>query len=85
MSVGLLLPGLKVVLLCAAPFLVVLTLVGLGVGLVQAVTGVQDQTSAQAARVVAAGLTAALAAPFVLRTLAAFTRALWMDLGRFLQ
>lgn len=77
--------ALELVLLCSLPLLVSVSLVGLTVSLLQTVTGVQDQASSQASRLVTAAVTLILAAPWILGNLVGFTRTLWGDLGRFLQ
>lgn len=84
MSAGLLMGALKVTLAVAAPFLLLLLLVGLVTAVLQAGTGVQDQSSAQAVKLGALGVSLVVAGPWALRFLAGFTRGLWLDLGRFL-
>lgn len=83
MTVSLLITGLKLVLVLAFPLVVMVTLAGVLVAFAQAATGIQDSASSQAARLVVAGGTLLLSAPWILRTLAGFTRSLWGNLGRF--
>lgn len=75
----------KVALLAAAPFLVAVALVGLVVSALQAASGVQDQASSQAARLTTGAVVALVAGPWILRTLTAFSRGLWSNLGGYLR
>jgi len=75
----------KVLAMVAAPVALAVLVVGLVVGTLQTATGVQDQSSAQVSRLAAAALALVVAGPWMLRTLGAFARMLWGDLGRFLQ
>ena len=75
----------KLALMTAAPFLVAATLVGVVVAALQAASGVQDQVSSQAARLVTGAVVALLAGPWILRTLTAFAHGLWGNLGGYLR
>lgn len=68
----------------AGPFLVVMALAGLAVALVQTATSVQDQASAQLARLAALALALVLVGPFAGGLLVRFATGLWSDLARFL-
>jgi flagellar biosynthesis protein FliQ len=83
-TVTLLVASLKLALLCAVPLLVAVLLTGLGVSALQAVVGVQDQASAQAARLSVGAITLIAASPWIFRNLMGFTQMLWGDLRRFL-
>ena len=85
MSGGLLGEALRAAFTAAGPFLVVFFLVGVVLGVLQAGTGVQDPSAAQATKLGVLALLLAVAGPWVLGLMVGFTRGLWMDLGRFLQ
>jgi flagellar biosynthetic protein FliQ len=65
--------GLYLVLLLAAPVIVACALVGIVVGVLQAVTQVQDPAISFAPRLVAGGLALVFAAPWIGAQLVRFT------------
>jgi flagellar biosynthetic protein FliQ len=68
---------LYLVLLVSAPALVVSLLVGFGIGLLQAVTQVQEQTLSFVPKLVAVGLVLALGGGWMGAQLLRFTETLW--------
>ncbi|HJK97945.1 MAG TPA: type III secretion system export apparatus subunit SctS [Polyangiaceae bacterium LLY-WYZ-14_1] len=69
---------LYLVLWLSAPALLVSLAIGLIVGLLQAVTQVQDQTLAFVPRLAAVGITLAVAGAWMGAELLRFTRGLWL-------
>ena len=57
-----------------APLLVVLSVVGVAVGLLQAVTQIQDQTISFVVKIVAAGVTIYVLGPWAINFLATFVK-----------
>ena len=68
---------LYLVLLVSAPALLVSLLVGFGIGLLQAVTQVQEQTLSFVPKLVAVGLVLALGGGWMGAQLLRFTETLW--------
>jgi len=68
---------LYLVLLVSAPALIVSLLVGFGIGLLQAVTQVQEQTLSFVPKLVAVGLVLALGGGWMGAQLLRFTETLW--------
>lgn len=58
----------------AAPAMIVGMLIGVIMALFQAVTSVQEQTLTMIPKIMAVGLTLALTMPFIMKTLAEFSR-----------
>ena len=73
---------LYLVLLVSAPALAVAVVVALVVGVLQAVTQVQEQTLAFVPKLVAVALTLALAGGWMSGELVRFTSALWLAIPR---
>lgn len=71
---------LYLVLLVSAPVLIVSLAVGLTVGLVQAVTQVQEQTLSFVPKLVAVGITLAVGGAWMGGQLVRFTDALWQQI-----
>jgi flagellar biosynthetic protein FliQ len=69
-----------VALLVSAPLLIVGMLVGLGIGLIQALTQVQEQTVAFVPKIVAMMLTLSLSLPWVLQKMIEYTRDLILEI-----
>ena len=76
--------ALEVAGMAAGPLLLVAAVAGLAVALAQAVTSVQDQASAQLARLAALGLGLLVLGPYAFGLLVRFAAGLWSDLARFL-
>ncbi len=71
---------LYLVLLVSAPVLIVSLAVGLTVGLVQAITQVQEQTLSFVPKLVAVGITLAVGGSWMGGQLIRFTDALWQQI-----
>ncbi len=71
---------LYLVLLVSAPVLIVSLIIGLTVGLVQAVTQVQEQTLSFVPKLVAVGITLAVGGSWMGGQLIRFTDALWQQI-----
>lgn len=69
--------------LVISPFLVVMVLVGLSAGLIQAVTSIQEQTLTFAPKVFALGGLLLLLSPWLMRTMIDFTTTLLSRLPDF--
>ncbi|NBO18656.1 MAG: flagellar biosynthetic protein FliQ [Proteobacteria bacterium] len=68
--------GIWVLILISAPMMVVALVVGLAIGLLQALTQIQESTLTFVPKVLAMLITLALAMPFMLQTLIDFTNKL---------
>ena len=68
--------GIWVLILISAPLMIVALVVGLAIGLLQALTQIQESTLTFVPKVLAMLITLALAMPFMLQTLTDFTHKL---------
>jgi len=75
---------LETALLLSAPVLLVATVVGLLISVLQVMTSVQDMTLSTVPRLFAVGLTTFLLLPWSLREIVKFTVQMWGDLHRYL-
>jgi flagellar biosynthetic protein FliQ len=84
MAVELASKTLEMALLLSAPVLLVATLMGLLVSVLQVMTSVQDMTLSMVPRLFAVALTTFLLLPWSLRKLVMFTMGILSDLHRYL-
>jgi flagellar biosynthetic protein FliQ len=84
MAVELARKTLETAFLVSAPILLVATVIGLLISLLQVMTSVQDMTLSMVPRIFAVALTTFLLLPWSLRKLIVFTLAVLTDLRRYL-
>jgi len=75
--------AVSVVLLVAAPMLAAGLVLGLIIGVLQAITSVQEQTLSFIPKVIAVMVVFLLTMPWMLRVLMSYTANLFADLARF--
>jgi flagellar biosynthetic protein FliQ len=84
MAVDLARKTLELAFVLSAPILIVATIMGLLISLLQVMTSVQDMTLSTVPRLLAVGLTTFLLLPWSLRKLMVFTLEILSDLHRYL-
>jgi flagellar biosynthetic protein FliQ len=84
MAVELARKTLETAFLLSAPILLVATVVGLLISVLQVMTSVQDMTLSTVPRLFAVGLTTFLLLPWSLREIMKFAVQIWGDLHRYL-
>jgi flagellar biosynthetic protein FliQ len=84
MAVELARKTLETAFLLSAPILLVATVIGLLISLLQVMTSVQDMTLSTVPRLFAVGLATFLLLPWTLREMMAFTLEILTDLHRYL-